>query len=319
MVAHDVLTYLSAKAVNFPDTMVRITEYNYSDVDTIPYNPDYRLEYREGKRPTVTTEDPMYDENPFYNDFVKYSKPVNNTVSSLEVLSLYSVEPDWGMDFGLKLSPIQKFMGGSNGYRHMRYVLFYFIRAGLLKEQIKYFDRLSKIAFNKKDTYWGLRFSARAIHYLEDYLTPVHAKPSSEIFIVKNILSPKKIFNISFNYHMNFEKLTGYHIWHGNEMLIKAIKKSELKNYDSLNKILMFTHMKVRRLFYPIFKELNKLWKKEMLNKLLIITNKDARDTKKYKKVLEYSSEWLEYSSSIVKGYIKNFIIPRFKECEYEG
>ncbi len=314
MVAHDVLTYLSAKDVNFPDIDVKITDYSYEEVDTLRYNPEYKIEYREGKKPTVSSDNPLFDENIFYNDFIKYSKPVDGKVSSLEVLAMYSVEPDWGMDTGLYLSPIQKLMGGSNGYRHMRYVLFYLIRAGVLKKQIRYFDSLSKIAFGKNDIYWGIRFSARTIHYLEDFLTPVHAKPCTESFIVKNILFPKKIFNIAFNYHINFEKLTGYHIWHSNPELIGAIENSKIREYRSLAGILSNTHLKTRLMFYPIFKELDRLWRKKMEAKPVIIETEEIQNNPEYSRVLKYSANWLEYSSSIVKGYIKNFLIPRLTE-----
>ena len=314
MVAHDVLTYLSAIAADFPDINIKINKYNYSDIDTQEYNPNYKLEYREGQRPTVNCDDPMYDENPYYDDFIKYHRPVNNTVSSLEVLALYSVEPDWGMDLNLHLSPLQNLMGGSTGYRHMRYVLFYMLRAGLTKKQFYYFNSIAEEAFKRGDPYWGIRFSARAIHYLEDFLTPVHSKPFTEFFLIKNLFKPAVIYNKGFNYHMNFEKLTGYHIWHGEQTLIDAIKSSPVRNIKNIKNLLNTSQYKIRMLFYPIFKEMERLWGNKMAAPRYSIKIEEIKNNTRYKKIFELSARWLYYSSSIIKGYIKNILVPRFNK-----
>jgi len=193
MVAHDVLTYMCARSVGFEPEMVKITQYSYGDVDKGPYNACFPPEMREGKRPTVTGADPLYDENEYYADFVRYTRPDNGYVPGLEVLALYSAEPDWGMDYDLKLSPLQKLTGGSQGYRHLRYGLF-FLRAGVAHLRAVYFTEMARTAFRRDDPYWGIRFSARAIHYIEDILTPVHAKPFSEMYALKKLLCPKRLY-----------------------------------------------------------------------------------------------------------------------------
>ena len=314
MVAHDVLTYLSAKSIGFPEIDVKITPYTYADAENQKYNPNYSLEYREGDTPVAHSQDSMYDESEYYSNYIKYHSPIDGMVSGIEVLSLYSAEPDWGMDQNLKLSFLQRLMGGSQGYRHMRYVLFYFIRAGIVNKQIIYFNNLAKTAFNKNDKYWGLRFSARAIHYLEDLLTPVHSKPFPELFLLKNIFSPKKIYFKGFNYHMNFEKLIGYYLWHGNSDLTNTIITSPVKNLNSL-KLLCLTlkHSKIRFLLNKLFKEMDKIWGNKMGEKEYKLRKSEIEDSLFNKNLLKLSVEWLNYSASVVKGYIKKFVLPELQ------
>ena len=311
MVAHDVLTYLSAKSVGFPDFEVKISPYNYQDVDKQIYNPDYKLEYREGKSPAVYAKEPMYDETDYYSSFINYHVPDKGMVSSIEVLSLYSAEPDWGMDQNLNLSYLQKLMGGSQGYRHMKYVLFYIIRSGIVSKQIIYFTNLAKIAFNRNDKYWGIRFFGRAIHYLEDLLTPVHSKPFPEYFIFKNIFSPKKIYIKSFNYHMNFEKLIGYCLWHNNHDLIRAINQSPIRNLKNLDSLYYsLKHYKIRFISRKLFREMETIWGNKMGEKIYKIEKDEIEDSLFNSNLLKLSIDWLTYSASFVKGYIKTFVLP---------
>jgi len=77
---------------------ITITEYHYSDIDTEPYNPDFKILYKEGY--------------------------IGEQTSALEILSIYADEPDWDMDTNLKLSSFQKIIGGSSGWRHQYYITF---------------------------------------------------------------------------------------------------------------------------------------------------------------------------------------------------
>jgi hypothetical protein len=99
-------------------------------------------------------------------------------VSARQILSRYAAEPDWGMDKGLDASKHQGLMGGTNpnktssqGFRHMSFLL------GSMGEAPKraqlFFDMGAK-AIKKGHPYWGFRFVAWGMHYLEDMGTPVH-------------------------------------------------------------------------------------------------------------------------------------------------
>lgn len=118
-------------------------------------------------------------------------------VSARQVLSGYSGEPDWGMDKGLDASKHQGLMGGtdpkmtsSQGFRHMSFLL------GTMGDAPKRaqlcFD-LGRKAMAKGHNYWGFRFVAWGLHYLEDMGTPVHTNmlPTSKYIRLKGMFRPK--------------------------------------------------------------------------------------------------------------------------------
>jgi hypothetical protein len=314
MIAHDVLTYLCGRDVGLSDKPIRITPYTYGDMDTALYNSDFPLEMREGKRPTVTSEEPEYDENDYYTPFVHYDEPRDGTVPAIQVLSLYSVEPDWGMDFGLRLSPLQSLMGGSQGYRHLRYSLC-FLRAGVAHKRTLYFHSLSNRAFRSGDVYWGVRFAARAIHYIEDMLTPFHTKPFPESFLLKKMLNPKGLFFITYNYHMNFERFSGYHLWHGRRDFIDPIQAAQVFPIRRLGSVLFRNWNRMRALFYPLFRECRKLWGDTMINGPFRLNRDDVARINPHGPLLEATQKWLESAASVVKGYIVQYVIPSMKDA----
>ena len=306
MIAHDVLTYVCARSLGFGPEMVKITPYSYGDVDRGPYNVRSAPEMREGEKPTVTGADPFYDENEYYSDFVPYTHPENGLVPAIEVLSLYSAEPDWGMDCGLTLSPLQKLTGGSQGYRHLRYGLF-LLRAGVAHRRAVYFTELARTAFLREDLYWGIRFSARAIHYIEDILTPVHAKPFSELYALKTLLCPKRLYSTAQNYHMNFEGYTAYRLWGGDPLFITAIEQARPFAISDLKKDLRAASRTIRRLFYPIFRECRRLWGGSMERGPVKLLKADLKNIRPSERFDEGVTQWLRISASFVKGYILRY------------
>jgi hypothetical protein len=314
MIAHDVLTHLCGRDVGVSDKPIRITPYTYGDMDTALYNNTIPLEMREGKRPTVSSEEPEYDENDYYAPFVRYDEPRDGMVPAIQVLSLYSAEPDWGMDSGLRLSPLQSLMGGSQGYRHLRYSLC-FLRAGVAHKRVFYFHRLSSTAFERRDVYWGVRFAARAIHYIEDMLTPFHTKPFPENFLIKKVLNPKGLFFITYNYHMNFERFTGYHLWHGRKDFIDPIQGARVYPIRILESDLLRNWNCMRTLFYPLFRECRKIWGDSMIHGPLRLDRDDVARINPPDALLESTQQWLGSAASVVKGYIAYFLIPSMKDA----
>lgn len=122
-------------------------------------------------------------------------------VSAVSVLSTYSDEPDWGADQNL-FEPdqypelwtddtayvSQKTGLGSQGFRHMFFPARLHWREPLSTLQIPmrplgeapqraaiFFD-LSQDCFRKGASYWGLRFLAWALHYVQDLHQPWHSR-----------------------------------------------------------------------------------------------------------------------------------------------
>ncbi|MGQ9614858.1 MAG: hypothetical protein ACUVWJ_00485 [Spirochaetota bacterium] len=313
MIAHDVFTAICTRSLGAKNRSIPITPFRYFD-DT-PSNPSLIIEFREGGRPTVTSEDPNLDENEYYPDNTSYSRPEGGKVPWVEVLSLYSAEPDWGMDDGLRLSPIQGLMGGSQGYRHMLYNLFCF-KAGVPHRRAIHFHSLARVAFIRGDTYWGVRFSARAIHYIQDILSPFHTKPFPEWYILRKLLSPVGLYYTTYNYHLNFERLTGYYLWHGEPGIIRCIEDAPvypfdgLKNEALLEKEILKASRKAKKLFFPIFRECARLWAGSMGKGYYKIKREEIEKLELPQKLLELACMWLGSSASFIKGYIRAYVLP---------
>jgi hypothetical protein len=314
MIAHDVLSYLCAGCVGFGRRRVRITPYRYDDCDRSLYNPGYRLEMREGRSPAVASDDPDFDENEYYAPYVRYEKPENGSVPAIQLLALYSAEPDWGMDGGLRLAPVDSLLGGSQGYRHLRYSLC-FLRAGIAHRRMFFFDRLSAHAFGCRDAYWGIRFAARAIHYMEDLLTPFHVKPFPELFLLRKLFDPRGLFHYTRNCHMNYERLTGYHLWHGNPELTEPIVGARVLSFSDMGAAVMKTRRRVGNLVPVIFRECRMLWGERMSDGPLRITAEEIARITPSSRLIAGTRAWLEYAASAVKAYIADVLKPRMGDA----
>lgn len=115
-----------------------------------------------------------------------------STLTPLEVLSLYSTDPDDGRDQNLPpISPDQKWFGSHSGpdsqaFRHIEKAPFDiqhplntfgfpFRSIGEATQRAEIYYQLSLLAFSLEEDYWGWRFLAGCLHYLEDLHQPYHA------------------------------------------------------------------------------------------------------------------------------------------------
>jgi len=312
MIGHDVLTYSAARTCGLR-ARVRITDFTNKNADTEPLNPDYVPQMREGGRPTVDSRNEQYDENEYYGDYVRYSAPTGGEVDALEVLALYSAEPDWGMDSGLSLSAFQGLTGGSQGYRHLDFHLFS-IKAGCVAERARYYHGAAQRVKREGDDYWTLRFAARALHYMEDCLTPVHQKPFTEGFFLRNLPYPGTLQTVVSNYHLNYERMVGWALWHGEQRFIGAIKEAKPLVINDLVRDLRRQSLKARRLFYPLFGELEKIWPSAECRRLFKIGAAEAAGLALSEPLAGLTCSWLSLSSGFVKGYVEKYVMPSFRE-----
>jgi len=131
-------------------------------------------------------------------------------IPAKEVLSAFSDEPDWGMD--QDLFPIGKYgygptpFGAATGMSsqapfHMAFLhesrllttLLPRLRRNFMAERFQVFLALAKLAFKKGTDYWGWRFLAWAMHYLQDLTQPYHARafpPSKTRMLGRLVLKP---------------------------------------------------------------------------------------------------------------------------------
>lgn len=186
---HDLLTREILRPVTWLNAHrnIKVTKWTYEDVDKGPVSPDFR---------------------PLYID-----KLVGETTNAREILIRYADEPDWGLDAGLEVSPLQGLTGGSKGYRHQCY---HFLRGALEvgepAKQAKAYYELSRVAFRKHDPYWGFRYLARSMHYLQDMGQPYHTNPIRLSYLWDAKFNLQKLTNLASNMHYHYEAFVSHHL-----------------------------------------------------------------------------------------------------------
>ncbi len=137
---------------------------------------------------------------------------VSGDVPARSVLTTYSDEPDWMIDYGLWDHPEfgygKRPFGspsdpGNGAAFHMQFSHEGFLNrkvmpeilTDLSNERIGLFQRLSRLAFRTQHPYWGARFAAWSLHYLQDLSQPYHssAAPFAGVwFLLKAALFPSR-------------------------------------------------------------------------------------------------------------------------------
>jgi hypothetical protein len=165
-------------------------------------------------------------------------------IQAREVLCTFSDEPDWGMDqdlfsvaqYGYGSCPFGPEHGpSSQAPFHMAFLhenpLVLALRPSLGKsfmgERVQLFFALAGLAMDSGVDYWGWRFAAWAMHYLQDITQPYHARPFPAArlpLLLRFILHPNprrfaaKNENYLKNRHILFESAVHF-------LLNEAIKK----------------------------------------------------------------------------------------------
>lgn len=117
-------------------------------------------------------------------------------VTARKVLATYAAEPDQGMDIGLDASRDQRIMGGtapdSRSSKRFRHMSFLPGVAGEGPRRAQLFFDLGARALQKGHPYWGFRFAAWGLHYLEDMGAPLHTNqaPSLGFVRLKHMVRP---------------------------------------------------------------------------------------------------------------------------------
>jgi hypothetical protein len=218
---------------SFPE--IEITPYIYEDVDRDEYNPEFAIKYVEGE--------------------------IGGKTKVSDILINYSDEPDWDLDTNLELNKIQALTGGSRGYRHMYFSVF----AGLLKagdapKRANHFFEMSKIAFGKGDNYWGFRFAARAIHYLEDISQPYHTYPAPLDVLFKKYFNVKKLTVLVTNAHYGYEDFNGYLFKHKKEEFYNLLPEVKTIKIDDVADSAIKLSKEARKDFTVSYRETMKLF-----------------------------------------------------------
>lgn len=263
-------------------------------------------------------------------DFVSYCRhsgrkygfrgvPIGNEVSGPRILIDFSDEPDWEMDDGVEKGLVAEFMGGSQGYRHMHYPAgtFHlphpFLPQGKAPERAELFYQYAREAFGNGDPYWGLRFLARAVHYLEDLANPFHTVQISAKFLVKENLY-KGTIQAAKNYHFAYEDYVAYVLIQAlrgknHKEMLAAIREAKPKEItstrDAAKSLALFSHREgscLLELSASFFGE-------EFLSEKPVYLNpekiKELEENPIRDEVLQITSRMLVEMSSVVKGFLE--------------
>lgn len=210
---HREVTYYCLKDIEWLKDFenIKITPFNYQDPDkrTAPYE----VPYKEGN--------------------------IGDNTSALEILITYCEEPDWGLDKDVD-SILFKLLGyiglDSSGWRHGYWVMGP-VKLGGAPERFIYYYNMSIKAFKNRDLYWGFRFLARCLHYIEDITQPQHAYPVPFKVIAQKHFNPKKILPIAQNHHFTLERYQAYHCRVGDPKYVnvltsaKPVEPKDLKTF----------------------------------------------------------------------------------------
>lgn len=217
----------------FPE--IEVTPYTYQEIDQDEYNPEFVIKYVD--------------------------EEIGEKVKASDILIKYSDEPDWDLDTNLELNRIQTLTGGSQGYRHMYVSVFGgLLKAGKAPERANHFFEMSKIAFKKGDNYWGFRFAARAIHYLEDLSQPYHTYPAPLGVLFKKFFKVKKLTILITNAHYGFEDFNGYLFQHKKEEFYGIIPQVKKVPIDDIVKSGIKLSKEARKDFTSSYRETMKIF-----------------------------------------------------------
>lgn len=301
---HEGFTYHLVKNI-VPDELVEIREYSYQEKRI--YNVS-KLVLGDvcGKAILPPWDGALVPPDP---------TPSNGRVPAWQILTVYSSEPDWGMDQDLSLSPHQVLIGNSQGVRHMKYRLL-----GLDffegDESFYYFHDMAKEAFKRGDRYWGYRFLARALHYIQDLSQPYHNVPGEILEVLKGLFDETTKRMLA-NAHFVYDDFLAFLIYSGDEDILKAIEEAEpifTKNEWELVQVVRGLAMSY---FPTVHKEMKRVFedtlkKREPSEKAFSVVSPEefrslyengSLDSLKF-----YTVELVGKVSSYLKGYLISFL-----------
>lgn len=206
------------------------------------------------------------DENKFFTPGI--------TISALEIISFFSDEPDWGIDKNLGKGILSTFMGGSQGFYHLYYPFPFFkvpliiFPQGEAPQRAQLFALKSKNFFSQGNLYEGYRNLARAIHYIEDLLQPMHTDQTYWKFI--SIKSPVSgTIAITKNFHSALEKTVNYRLF--GEIsgiyppyLITAFKPSRNEKFRTLSQMGRIKALSSRKLVRKLYRTMWKIFPEKL-------------------------------------------------------
>ena len=181
--------------------------------------------------------------------------PEHKTIEPWKILVIYSTEPDLQPDCDLYLHKNQKMTGGSHGWRHMQFRALG-MKFGIATESVRLHMDLAGMAFESGNDYWGWRYLSRCTHYLADLGNPFHVQAVPSWFLIKNLFSSKKLFQVVSAAHQSYEIYVERRFREGfpafKQALLQGAREGQAACLDVTVEINSYKHQAKKRL-KPIF------------------------------------------------------------------
>jgi len=203
---------------------------------------------------------------------------------------------------------LQNLTGGSQGYRHMYFSVF----AGLLKvgkapQRANYFFEMAKIAFKKNDYYWGFRFTARALHYLQDVSQPYHTYPAPLDVIFKKYFNVKKLTILVANAHYGYEDFNEYLFENKKDEFYALLPRVETIEMDDIIKGTIEISKAARKDFVLSYRETMKLFPVlDNENELITLTEQEimqVANSKESKVLIDLIKKDIQKGLNYLNGF----------------
>jgi hypothetical protein len=255
--SHEYITYFSVQAIDSIMTLPQVQvkpnpNFNNKNWPIGPKHFDlYKESYREYRKLSPLWSFAYGERNAEYS----VTPPENKSIEPWKILIIYSTEPDLHPDCDLNLHKNQKITGGSHGWRHMQFRALG-IKFGIAIESVRLHMDLARMAFESGNDYWGWRYLSRCTHYLADLGNPFHVHAVPSWFLIKNLLSSKKLFRIVSATHQSYEIYVERRFREGfpafKQALLQGASEGQAACLDVNVEINSYTHQAEKRLT-PIF------------------------------------------------------------------
>ncbi len=256
--SHEYITYFVVQALDNLMGLPPVPVQPKPDVekDCWPVGPKhidcYKESYREDRNLPLLSSYSYAERNAQYS----VEPPVEKTIEPWKILVIYTTEPDLNPDCDLYLHRYQKITGGSHGWRHMQFRVLG-KKFGIAAESFRVHLDLAQKAFENNNDYWGWRYLSRCTHYLADLGNPFHVYAVPPLFLVRNLFSSNKLFQVLSAVHQGYEIYAERRFREGfppfKEALLKGANIGQNERRDVLGDIKAYRHRaatQMKSIFY---------------------------------------------------------------------
>jgi len=242
----------------------------------------------------------------------------NKPLRIVDFIALHVTEPDCGMDKKGEETFLMKFMGGSQGYRHMFYPSerwkfpLLFLPMGKAPDRAEHFFNKAKEEFKKGNPSSGWLYLSWSLHYIEDLSMPYHTcQTSFKFFMWKSPIEGTT--NVTKNFHYAFEDFVYYLLL--NEIdgkiylsLIDALSEPETLPFNDVKSLGKEIARRSSKLCDEVFDLSFEMWGERLkVNKMVRLSEEDMRNSlshPSFKRLIEPLKKALRlFSGSVLRFF----------------